>query len=132
MPPIRRVLLQLDCADAEETREWREAVAEDGGEEARVALAADEAGELVLGSLYVEATYGPEDEDAVGLTIAGVELRPGVEPLAQIDDDWISDALTECREQLDEEQGIEATEAELRDVLTVQASIDVLQALQPD
>jgi len=131
MAAVRRVVIQLDCADAEETRDWRQALLDDGDDDSRATLAAHDAGDLVLGSLYVEAAYGPADEDAVGLTIAGVELRPGEEPLAQIDDEWIADALTESREQLAEEQGIEVTEDELREVLTVQASIDVLEALDP-
>jgi len=83
----------------------------------------------VLGSLYVEATYGPGEDDVTGLTIAGVELAPGHEPLTQLDDEWIADALAECAEQLADEQGMQVTEDELRAVLEVQASTDVLRAL---
>ena len=132
MPSVRQVLVQLDLATPDEEAEWRQALTESGDEDAHGTLEALAAGELVLGSLYVEAAYGPEDDDAVGLTLAGVELRPGAEPLAQVDDEWIADALAECAEQLADEQGIEVSEQELREVLTVQASIDVLQALDRD
>ncbi len=132
MPAVREVLIQLDVATPDEEAEWRAAVGQQNDDEARATLEAHATGALVLGSLYVEATYGPKDADAVGLTMAGVELRPGAEPLAQVDDEWIADALAECAEQLADEQGIEVSEEELRQVLTVQASIDVLQALDRD
>ena len=131
MPAVRRVLVQVDVATPAEEREWREAADQQDDDEARGALEAHAAGELVLASLYVEAAYGPDDEDAVGLTMTGVELRRGAEPLAQVDDEWIADALSECAEQLADERGVHVTEEELRSVLTVQASMDVLQALDP-
>ncbi len=131
MPPVRRVLVQVDVATPDEEREWRDAADRQDDDEARAALEALAAGELVLATLYGEAAYGPDEEDAVGLTMTGVELRRGAEPLAQVEDEWIADALSECAEQLADERGIQVSEEELRDVLTVQASMDVLQALDP-
>ncbi len=107
-------------------------MAHDDAPEARKALAAVDAGDLLLGTLYVEASFGPGEDDAVGLTIAGVELRPGEEPLPQVEDDWIADALEECAGQLADEQDIHVTAEELREVLTVQASADLLAALGRD
>ena len=127
---VTQVVVQLDLAEPHEVAEWRQAMQDDAGEDARAALDALDGGEMILGSLYVEATFGPGEEDAVGLTIAGVELRPGEDAVEQVDDDWIADALAECADQLADEQGLQVTEAELREVLTVQASAEVLAALR--
>ena len=121
--------MQVDVAEPHEVAEWRREMERDATPEALEALAAVERRDVVLGSLYVEATYGADDDDAVGLTIAGVELRRGEEPLAQLDEEWIADALAECADQLRDEQAIEVTVEELREVLTVQASTDLLAAL---
>ena len=128
-PAVTQVVVQLDLAEPHEVAEWRQAMEQDASDDARAALDALDSGELVLGSLYVEATFGPGDEDAVGLTIAGVELRRDEDPVAQVDDDWIADALAECGDQLADEQDLHVSEAELREVLTVQASAEVLAAL---
>ncbi len=125
---IRRVLVQLDLAEPHEIDEWRQAMVAEGMPEAPAAL---DRGELVLGSLYVEAEYGTGEDDAVGLTMAGVELVPGdQDALARVDEEWLSDALAECAQQLADEQGIAVGEQELRAVLELQASTDVLDALR--
>ena len=128
-PAVTQVVIQLDLAEAHEVEEWRAAQFSEGGEAAVEAL---ENGEFVLGSLYVEATFGPGEEDVAGLTIAGFELHRGEDPVAQVDDEWIEDALAECADQLADEQGIAVTADHLRGVLTVQASQEALAALIPE
>jgi hypothetical protein len=101
-------------------------------EESRAILAAQDAGELVIGSLYVESAYGPGDDDVAAFTMTGVELRRGEDPLSQVDDEWLADALAESVEQLADEQDLHVTQEQLREVLTVQASAEVLLALGED
>jgi hypothetical protein len=127
---VRHVLIELEHADAHAIEEWR--AAQDVEDGAEAALDAQARGDLVLGALYVECAYGPEEDDAVGLTLAGVELRPGIEPLDQLDDDWIDDALAEAAAQLEDERGIEVTSQELRELLTLSVSDDLLAQLSPD
>ena len=126
---VRHVLIELEHADAHAIEEWRAAQEdEDGGD---ATLDAHARGDLVLGALYVECAFGPGEDDAVGLTLAGVELRPGIEPLDQLDDDWIDDALAEAAAQLDDEAGIEVTPDELRQVVSLSVTDDLLARLSP-
>ena len=125
---VRHVLIELEHADSHAVEEWRAAQDDDGAE---ATLDAQARGDLVLGALYVECAYGPDEDDAVGLTLAGVELRPGVEPLDQLDDDWIDDALAEAAAQLEDEHGVEVTPEELREVLTLSVTDDLLAQLSP-
>jgi hypothetical protein len=98
-------------------------------EESDAILAAQASGELVIGSLYVESAYGPGEDDVAAFTMTGVELRRGEDPLSQVDDEWLADALAESAEQLADEQDLHVTAEELREVLTVQASAEVLEAI---
>jgi len=122
---VRQVLIELELADDHAVAEWR------GAQDDDAALDAQERGDLVLGALYVECFYGEGDDDAVGLTLAGVELRPGVDPLEQLDDDWIDDALEEAAAQLEEEQDLDVAPGELRDALTLSVADDLRAALAP-
>ncbi len=128
-PEIASVVIQLDLAEPEEVAAWRAAMSDEESEEALEVLAAQEAGELIVGSLYVETAYGTGEDDIVALTMTGVELRRGEDPLAQVDDEWLADALQESAQQLADEQDLEVSLEQLREVLTVQASAEVLHAL---
>ncbi len=107
-------------------------MASEPSQESDAVLAAQAAGELIIGSLYVETAYGPGEEDVAAFTMTGVELRRGEDPLSQLDDEWLADALAESVEQLADEQDLHVTQEQLREVLTVQASAEVLLALDAD
>jgi hypothetical protein len=123
---IEHVVIEADLAEPADVDEWRQAMARDGSGDAIDEL---DAGVLVLATLYVEAAYGPGDDDVVGLTMTAVELRRSDDEQVRIEDEWIADALAESASQLADERAIDVTEDELRAALTVRLSAPLMAAL---
>jgi hypothetical protein len=126
---IERVVIEIDAADGAEVAEWRAEMLAQGDDAGHAALEAHDRGDLVLGTVYVETAFGPDEDDVAALTLDGVEFERGRGAAAQSDDALIGEALAQSAAQLADEQGLQVTGEELRAVLSVQASAALLEAL---